>query len=111
MRNIFVGLALAVSLTAYAQHEPTCCEPAETLACTQKISGTQQTPQKTPVSADMVEINCPSHGRVVFPAAMAAAGHMMPCCEKGERNRNPNHKYPENIDALSRKGICIVVIA
>ncbi|MCI5875801.1 MAG: TonB-dependent receptor [Prevotella sp.] len=105
MRNIFVGLALAVSLTAYAQHEPTCCEPAETPACTQKISGTQQTPQKTPVSADMVEINCPSHGRVVFPAAMAAAGHMMPCCEKGERNNFVKINCPGHGDMLVYKSL------
>ena len=105
MRNIFVGLALVVSLTAYAQHEPTCCEPAETPACTQKTSGTPQTPQKTPASADMVEINCPSHGRVVFPAAMAAAGHMMPCCEKGELNNFVKINCPGHGDMLVYKSL------
>ncbi len=89
MKKILVGLALSVCLGVYAQSEAPCCSSSknpENTSHNQSISSS--------VSKEMVEISCPGHGRVVFPASMAEAGHNMPCCESGERDNFVKIKCP-----------------
>lgn len=78
MKKILISLALSVSISAFAQNEPSCSHSS--------LEKHASLEQQGEVSKDMVEINCPGHGRVVFPASMAEAGHHMPCCESSERN-------------------------
>ena len=99
MKRILLGLALVVSYVTYAQNESSCCNSPKT-----KDVSLNQSSIST-VSKDMVEINCPGHGRVVFPASLAAAGHHMPCCENGERNNFVKINCPGHGEVMVYKSL------
>lgn len=98
MKKIILGLALSVCFGAFAQNKPSCCNSSFE-SCDKSLK--QTVPDV--VSKEMVEINCPGHGRVVFPASMATAGHHMPCCESAERNNFVKINCPGHGDVMVYK--------